>query len=52
MEILANHVLLLAIYVVHKQPAPHVYMGIMEINAPHVYLLAKIVVPQQFVKLV
>ena len=52
MEILANHVLLLAIYVVHKQPAPHVYMGIMEINAPHVYLLAKIVVLLQFVKLV
>ena len=27
-------------------------MGIMEINAPHVYFLAKIVVLQQFVKLV
>ena len=33
------------IYVVHKRPAPYVYMGIMEINAPHVYLPAKIVVP-------
>ena len=52
MEILAKHVLLLAIYVVHKRPAPHVYMGIMEINALHVYLLVKIVVPQQFVKVV
>ena len=52
MKILAQHVLLPAIYVVHKQLALLVSMGIMEIHVLHVYLLAKIVVLHRFVKIV
>ena len=44
--------LLLAIYVVHKQPAHLVLMDIMEIHVQPVFLHAKIVVPLQFVKVV
>ena len=50
MEILAQHVLLPAIYVFHKQLVLLVCMGIMEIHVMHVYLRAKIVVLHQFVK--
>ena len=44
--------LLHVIYVVHKQLALHVCMGIMEIHVLHVYLHVKIVVLHQFVKAV
>ena len=52
MKILVKHVLLHAIYVVHKQHAHHVYMDIMEIHVQLVFLHVKIVVLHQFVKVV